>query len=83
MQEEILGSAVSKSTKVLIVGGGFIGCEVAATLRSRGLKVTLLEMSPRLLSAAIDQETADWIQAYYSKKGVNVLTNGSVTRFLG
>src|ERR1700730_14908632 len=76
-------AAVPKSKSVVILGGGFIGCEVAATLRSKGLKVTLLEMSTHLLSAAIDEETADWIQAYHSKKGVNVLTNASATRFLG
>ena len=68
---------------MVIVGGGFIGCEVAATLRSKGLKVTLVEISSHLLSAVIDEETADWVQAYHSKKGVNVLNNASVTRFLG
>jgi NADPH-dependent 2,4-dienoyl-CoA reductase/sulfur reductase-like enzyme len=42
---------------------------VAATLRSKGLKVTLIEMSSHLLNAAIDEETADWIREYHSKKG--------------
>jgi 3-phenylpropionate/trans-cinnamate dioxygenase ferredoxin reductase subunit len=76
-------ASASKSKKVVIIGGGFIGCEVAATLKSKGLNVTLIEMSSHLLSAAIDNETADWIQAYHSKKGVNVLTNASVSRFIG
>lgn len=75
--------AARSRKKVVIVGGGFIGCEVAATLKGRGLKVTLLERSPHLLSAAIDEETADWIRAYHSKKGVNVLTDTAVTRFVG
>jgi NADPH-dependent 2,4-dienoyl-CoA reductase/sulfur reductase-like enzyme len=73
----------AKSNKVVIVGGGFIGCEVAATLRGRGLKVTLIHKSPQLLSAAVDAETARWIQEYHSEKGVDVLLNANVTKFAG
>jgi 3-phenylpropionate/trans-cinnamate dioxygenase ferredoxin reductase component len=80
---DIIRKAASDSRKVAIVGGGFIGCEVAATLRSKGLKVTLIEMSSHLLNAAIDEETADWIREYHSKKGVHVLTNASVSGFIG
>jgi len=80
---DIIRKAASDSGKVAIVGGGFIGCEVAATLRSKGLKVTLIEMSPHLLNAAIDEETADWIREYHSKKGVDVLINASVSGFRG
>jgi 3-phenylpropionate/trans-cinnamate dioxygenase ferredoxin reductase component len=80
---DIIRKAASDSRKVAIVGGGFIGCEVAATLRSKGLKVTLIEMSSHLLNAAIDEGTADWIREYHSKKGVDVLTNASVSEFIG
>jgi 3-phenylpropionate/trans-cinnamate dioxygenase ferredoxin reductase subunit len=75
--------AAARGMKAVIVGGGFIGCEVAATLRGKGLEVALLERSSHLLSAAIDPETADWIREYHSKKGVEVLTETGVTRFLG
>ena len=75
---------VSRSRKkVVIIGGGFIGCEVAATLRARGLEVVVVERSSHLLSAAIDEETAGWIQAYQKKKGVRILTNSGVARILG
>jgi 3-phenylpropionate/trans-cinnamate dioxygenase ferredoxin reductase component len=80
---DIIRKAASDSRKVAIVGGGFIGCEVAATLRSKGLKVTLIEMSSHLLNAAIDEKTADWIREYHLKKGVHVLTNASVSEFIG
>jgi 3-phenylpropionate/trans-cinnamate dioxygenase ferredoxin reductase subunit len=80
---DVIRKAASDSRKVAIVGGGFIGCEVAATLRSKGLKVTLMEMSSHLLNAAIDAETADWIREYHSKKGVHVLTDASVSGFIG
>jgi 3-phenylpropionate/trans-cinnamate dioxygenase ferredoxin reductase subunit len=80
---DVIRKAAKSRKKVTIIGGGFIGCEVAATLRGRGLEVTIIEMSSHLLSAAIDEETAGWIQKYQTRKGVDVLTNASVTRFLG
>jgi 3-phenylpropionate/trans-cinnamate dioxygenase ferredoxin reductase subunit len=80
---DIIRKAVAKSKKAVIVGGGFIGCEVAATLRDKGLKVTLIHKSSQLLSAAIDEETAHWVKGYHSRKGVNVLLNANIARFVG
>jgi len=75
--------AASRAKKVAIVGGGFIGCEVAATLRGKGLEVTLIHRSPQLLNNAIDIETASWIKEYHAKKGVGILLNTNVVGFLG
>jgi 3-phenylpropionate/trans-cinnamate dioxygenase ferredoxin reductase component len=80
---DVIRKVAGSRKRVVVVGGGFIGCEVAATLRRKGLKVTLLERSSHLLSAAIDSETAHWIELYHSKKGVEVMTDTSVTKFLG
>ena len=52
---DAIRSAAKNSKRVAIIGGGFIGCELAATLTGRGLKVTLVEVAPRLLSAAIHE----------------------------
>ncbi|HKW04180.1 MAG TPA: NAD(P)/FAD-dependent oxidoreductase, partial [Nitrososphaerales archaeon] len=76
--------AASKTSKnVVIIGGGFIGCEFAAALRSKGLNVTLVELAPQLLGAAIDEKTASWIKDYHVRKGVKVLTSSSITGFQG
>jgi 3-phenylpropionate/trans-cinnamate dioxygenase ferredoxin reductase component len=80
---DVIRKAATSKKKVTIIGGGFIGCEVAATLKGVGLEVSIIEMSSHLLSAAIDEETAGWIQRYQSKRGVKILTNVNVTRFLG
>lgn len=80
---EAIRKASRDAGEAVIVGGGFIGCEVAATLRSKGLKVTLVELAPRLLGGAIDEETARWIQGYHSNQGVKVLTGTAVSGFVG
>ena len=80
---DAIRKASSGADEVVIIGGGFIGCEVAATLRSKGLKVTLVEMAEHLLGAAIDEKTARWIQEYHSKNGVNVMTKTTVSGFVG
>ncbi|MCB1397281.1 MAG: FAD-dependent oxidoreductase [Rhodobacter sp.] len=56
--------------RVLIVGGGYVGLEAAAVAASRGLKVTLVEMAPRILARVAAQETADWIRAVHVAHGV-------------
>lgn len=80
---DAIKKAAKASRNAVIVGGGFIGCEVAATLRSKGLGVTLVELAPQLLGAAIDERTANWIKDCHIKKGVNILTNTSISSFLG
>ena len=80
---DLIKDAAAKSKEAAVIGGGFIGCEVSATLKRKGLKVTLIHKSPQLLNAAIDKETANWIQVYQSEKGVNVMLNTSVAKFIG
>ncbi|MDG7028029.1 MAG: FAD-dependent oxidoreductase, partial [Nitrososphaerota archaeon] len=80
---DAIRNASSGAGEAVIVGGGFIGCEVAATLRGRGLKVTLVELADHLLGAAIDEKTAGWIQEYHTKQGVKVLTKMTVNEFVG
>jgi 3-phenylpropionate/trans-cinnamate dioxygenase ferredoxin reductase subunit len=75
--------AAARAKRVVVVGGGFIGCEVAATLRGKGLDVTLIHRARQLLNTAIDAETANWIRGYHEKKCVKVLLNANVAGFLG
>jgi 3-phenylpropionate/trans-cinnamate dioxygenase ferredoxin reductase subunit len=80
---DAIRKASSPGKKVAIIGGGFIGCEVAATLRSKRLDVTLVEMTSHLLPSAIDRETADFLKEYHKGKGVNVLLDSTVSKFVG
>ncbi|GBC68580.1 Putidaredoxin reductase [archaeon HR01] len=80
---ERIKAALASAGKAVVVGGGFIGCEVASALYERGLEVTIVEVSNDLLSRALDQETASWITSRFREMGVKVRTGISVTRFLG
>lgn len=58
---------------VLIVGGGYIGLEAAAVAAAKGLKVTLVEMSERILQRVAAKETSDYFRALHSSHGVEIL----------
>ncbi len=80
---EQLKDVISHSRRAVIIGGGFIGCELAAAFATKGLETTIVEMGPYLMNMAIDEETGRWIGSYYSEKGVSVLLNATASRFFG
>jgi dihydrolipoamide dehydrogenase len=63
---------------VIIIGGGYIGVEVASALSSLGVKATIVEMLPRILSGW-DQSIVEKIEEKLTNKGVKILTNSKVT----
>ena len=48
--------------RLLIVGGGYIGLEAAATARKFGVDVTLVEIEERILKRVATKETSDYIR---------------------
>ncbi len=68
---------------VVVVGGGFIGAESAAALRARGLNVSMIEVSPALMSAAIGVEVGTVIAGYFREEGVDLNFNTTVDSYLG
>lgn len=79
---EAIQAAMSKAHRAVVIGGGFIGCEIAAASVQKGLDTTIIEVGPSLLSLPIDAETAQWITEYFIERGVHVLTNEAAARFL-
>lgn len=65
---------------VAIIGGGFIGLELAATARKRGCTVTLIEAQPRILMRGVPQEIAEVIAARHKAEGVTLLTGTGIDR---
>jgi len=62
-----------------VIGGGFIGSEVAAALAMNGKKVTLIFPDPAVGSRMYPPELAESLNAYYREKGVEVLVGATVT----
>lgn len=69
--------------RLVIVGGGYIGLEVAAKARKLGLEVTVLETAERLLMRAVARETAEWLADLHRTHGVVIRTGARVVGFLG
>ncbi len=67
-------------THSLIIGGGYIGLEMAEALRDRGLGVTLVELAPQVMGP-IDAEMAALLHRTLKMNGVDLRLETSVTRF--
>ncbi|MEN9630071.1 MAG: hypothetical protein RJA10_3299 [Pseudomonadota bacterium] len=67
-----LKACSERGLPVVVVGGGFIGLEVAATARKKGLAVTVLEMAPRLLGRVLAPMLSDWYAELHRGHGVTV-----------
>ena len=63
---------------VVVIGGGFIGLEVAATARKKGLAVTVLEAAPRLLARVLVPMLSDFFAALHRAKGVELVLGAQV-----
>lgn len=80
---ELLKGEMERSRKVVVIGGGFIGCELASAFATKKLETTIVEVGPYLLNMAFDKETGEWLGKYYSEKGVKLVLNNSVSKFIG
>lgn len=65
--------------KIVLLGGGVIGMEVAASARTLGCEVTVLELAPRIMARALPAELSEHIAAYHRSKGVVLRTGANVT----
>jgi len=78
-----LAAAMRVAKTAVIIGGGFIGLEVAASLALAGCAVTVLEASDRLLSRAATAELAAFVADAHRAHGVTIVTGVQATRLLG
>ena len=60
--------------KAVVIGGGFIGLEVAENLMARGIAVTVMDMAPQLMPNIFDKEMADYVRRQLQGKGLRILT---------
>ncbi|KAA1243508.1 NAD(P)/FAD-dependent oxidoreductase [Aquimarina sp. RZ0] len=65
--------------RVVVIGGGYIGLETAASLKKMGGKVTILEREERVLARVTAPEMSHFFQRLHTQNGVDVFTNKNVT----
>ncbi|WP_455663310.1 CoA-disulfide reductase, partial [Pradoshia sp.] len=70
-----------KPEKAVVIGGGFIGLEIAENLRERGVDVTIVDKSSQVM-APIDFEMAQIVHAHLREKGVHLLLEENVSAIL-
>ncbi|PSH54570.1 ferredoxin reductase [Phyllobacterium brassicacearum] len=64
--------------RIVIIGGGFIGLELAASARKRGAKVTVIEAQIRIMMRGVTAEIAEVIAARHRNEGVTILCNTGI-----
>lgn len=78
-----LRDALVAARSVVVVGGGFIGLEVAAAARSQGKAVTVVEAAPRLISRAVAPVVSEFYRRAHTRRGSAVLVCTQVSEFAG
>ncbi|MDA8054538.1 MAG: FAD/NAD(P)-binding oxidoreductase [Thermoplasmatales archaeon] len=74
---------LSFSKKPLIIGGGFIGVEIAASMATLGKKPTIVEKRSYIWGGFLDKHVSALIKEYFEKKGVAFRLEDSIREFLG
>lgn len=74
-----LRAAIRPGVRLLVVGGGYVGLEVAASARALGAKVVVVERESRLLARVASDVLADFMHDAHTRHGVTLLTGRTVT----
>jgi 3-phenylpropionate/trans-cinnamate dioxygenase ferredoxin reductase subunit len=80
---EVLKAQVGPGKRLAVVGGGYIGLEVAASGRGLGAEVVVLEKEERLLARVAAEPLSDFFRDYHEKHGVTFELGCTVTGFEG
>lgn len=75
--ERIARVVTSQPSSAVVIGGGFIGLEVAENLRHRGISTTIVEAAPQVL-APLDPEMAQLVSEELERHGVDLVLHSSV-----
>ena len=80
---DAIRAALGEGARLVVVGGGYIGLEVASVAVRQGASVTVIEAEPRLMSRVVSPETSAWYLDLHRRAGVDVRTGLGVSGFEG
>ncbi len=79
----IIRKEFKSGKRVLIIGGGYIGLEIAAAARKKNLQVVLVESQERILKRVACLQTATFFKNLHEKNGVRVIQGQSIVKLIG
>lgn len=79
----LIRDLIATAREVVVLGGGFIGLEIAATLTAAGGRVTVIEAASRLLGRAVAPAVAAHVRQRLEASGVRILTGTTVSKLEG
>jgi 3-phenylpropionate/trans-cinnamate dioxygenase ferredoxin reductase subunit len=78
-----LRASLCEARRVVVLGGGFIGMEVASAVCGRGAEVTVIELADRLLSRAVSPPVSAAVAAHHRGEGVRLCVGEHATELVG
>jgi 3-phenylpropionate/trans-cinnamate dioxygenase ferredoxin reductase component len=76
-------SAMIPGARVLIIGGGYIGLETAATAQKLDCQVTVVEMADRVMNRVVAPSVSGYFESEHRMHGVNIVCNMQIERLEG
>ena len=80
---ETLKAALKPGCRLAVVGGGYIGLEVAASARALGAEATVIELQSRVLARVASEPLSEFFEAYHRARGVGFELGVSVHQVIG
>ncbi len=80
---QLIKSRAKQGVRAVIIGGGYIGLETAASLTKLGMSVTVLEAENRLLARVTGPEISAFYQRIHQEEGVEILTSAMASQLIG
>lgn len=80
---QALRAELERAPEVVVIGGGFVGLEVAGTAAALGCRVVVLEAGPALMGRAVGSATAEFVRRAHERSGIEVRTGALPQRIVG
>jgi 3-phenylpropionate/trans-cinnamate dioxygenase ferredoxin reductase subunit len=75
---DAIRARLAKAERVVVIGGGYIGLEVAAVAKSRGHRVTVLEGQQRVMARVVSPDVSSFFESLHRDRGVDLRTGISI-----
>lgn len=79
----LVAAAADRCQRAVVIGGGFIGLEVASALRTRGAEVTVIEAQPHLLTRTFPPAMSAFVENAHRSRGIDLRTGHGVQALHG